>query len=407
MKNKLLTALMSVGIAILLWLYVVTVVSPNSDNYYRNVPITIQGEAVLQDRGLMITSGELPSVSLHLEGNRTDLNKINSSNISIGVDVSGIGEPGRYNLSLTQPNFLTDVPNNAITVLSKDPSTVTVEVDYRLSKPVPVDIQYKGTLPENYMADKENLVLDHELVTITGPKTVVDQIAMARIEVDLSDRKESLSGQYEYTLCNEKGEPVDAKLIVTDVGSIGLILKIVRVREVELTVTVVDGGGATKETCVVTLDPKVILVSGSASLLENLDTLDVGTINLGEISGDEVVTLPIKLPEGVANETGMSEVKVDVKFPDLATKKLTVTNIQPINVPSGLDVKIVTKRLDLLLRGPKDTIDSVTADNITVTVDFTGETAGTASVKAQITVSVDGVGAVGTYNVTATVKEQG
>ena len=407
MKNKLLTALMSVGIAILLWLYVVTVVSPNSDNYYKNVPITIQGEAVLQDRGLMITSGELPKVSLHLEGNRTDLNKINSSNISVGVDVSGIGEPGSYNLSLTQPNFLTDVPNNAITVLSKDPGTVTVEVDYRLSKPVPVDIQYKGTLPENYMADKENLVLDYEYVTITGPKTVVDQIAMARIEVDMSGRHESLSGQYEYTLCNEKGEPVDAKMIVTDVGSIGLILKIVRVREVELTVTVVDGGGATKETSVVTIDPKVILVSGSASLLEDMETLDVGTINLGEISGDETVILPIKLPEGIANETGMSEVKVDVKFPDLATKKLTVTNIQPINVPSGLDVKIVTKRLDLLLRGPKNVIDSVTADNITVTVDFTGETAGTASVKAEITVSVGGVGAIGTYTVTATVKEKG
>ena len=140
MKNKLLTALLSVGVALLLWLYVVTVVSPNSDGHYNNVPITVQGEAVLQDRGLMIVSGDLPSVSLHLEGNRTDLNKINPSNISIGVDVSGIGEPGRYSLSLTQPTFLTDVPGTAITVLSKDPGTVTVEVDRRISKPVPVEL---------------------------------------------------------------------------------------------------------------------------------------------------------------------------------------------------------------------------------------------------------------------------
>ena len=404
MKNKLLTALLSVGIALVLWLYVVTVVSPNSDNHYHNIPITVQGEAVLQDRGLMITSGELPMVSLHLEGNRTDLNKINSSNISIGVDVSGIGEPGRYNLSLTQPNFLTDVPNTAITVLSKDPGTVTVEVERRLSKPVPVDIQYNGTLPENYMADKENMVLDYESVTISGPQAVVDQIAMARIEVDLENQMESLSGQYQYTLCNEKGEPVDARMIVTDVEAVSLTLKIVRVKEVALSVTVVDGGGATKDTCNVTIDPTVILVSGSDSLLENLESLDLGTINLSEISGDEILMLPIKLPEGIANETGMSEAKVDVKFPTLATKELTVTNIQPINVPSGLEVQIVTKQLELLLRGPKNVINSVTADNITVTVDFSGEQAGTASVKAQITVSIAGVGAVGTYNVTAAVK---
>ncbi len=404
MKNKLLTALLSVGIALVLWLYVVTVVSPNSDDHYNNIPITIQGEAVLRDRGLMITSGELPTVSLHLEGNRTDLNKINSSNISIGVDVSGIGEPGRYNLSLTQPNFLTDVPNTAITVLSKDPGTVTVEVARRLSKPVPVDIQYNGTLPENYMADKENMVLDYENVTISGPEAVVEQIAMARIEVDLENQVESLSGQYQYTLCNEKGEPVDARMIVTDVEMVSLTLKIVRVKEVALTVTVIDGGGATKDTSVVTLDPSVILVSGSDALLEDLEALDLGTINLGEISGDEILILPIKLPEGITNETGMSEAKVDVKFPDLATKELTVTNIQPINVPGGLEVQIITKQLELLLRGPKNVINSVTADNVTVTADFSGEQAGTASVKAQITVSIAGVGAVGTYNVTATVK---
>ena len=404
MKNKLLTALLSVGVALLLWLYVVTVVSPNSDGHYNNVPITVQGEAVLQDRGLMIVSGDLPSVSLHLEGNRTDLNKINPSNISIGVDVSGIGEPGRYSLSLTQPTFLTDVPGAAITVLSKDPSTVTVEVDRRLSKPVPVDIQYSGTLPENYMADKENRVLDHETVTVSGPQSVVDQIAMARIEVDLDARSESLSNHYAYTLCNEKGEPVDAKMIVTDVETVSLTLKIVRVKEVALTLAITEGGGATEASSIITLDPKVILVSGSDSLLEGLESVELGTLDLSELEKDETLIFPIKLPEGVTNETGVNEVKVDVKFPSLATKSLTVKNIQPINVPEGLDVQIITKQLDLLLRGPKDAVESVKADNITVTVDFSGEQPGTASVKALITVSVPGVGAVGTYNVTATVK---
>lgn len=364
MKNKLLTACLSVLIAVILWLYVVTVVSPNSDSHYNNVPITVQGEAVLQDRGLMIVSGELPDVSLHLEGNRTDLNKINNSNISIGVDVSGIGEPGVYDLTLTQPSFLTDVPNTAITVLSKDPSTVTVEVARRASKPVPVDIQYVGNLPENYMADKENRVLDHEYVTIAGPQSVVDQIAMAQIQVDLEDRSGSLSEQYRYTLCNEKGEPVDAQMIVTDVETVNLTLKIVRVKEVALTVAVIDGGGATKNTSIITLDPKVILVSGSDALLENLETLEIGTVNLGEISGSGVIDLPIKLPDGITNETGVNEVKVDIKFPQLSTKELTVTNIQPINVPENLDVQIITKQLELVLRGPKSKLNSVTADNI-------------------------------------------
>ena len=404
MKNKLLPILLSFGIATLLWLYVVTVVSPNSDNHYYNIPVNIQGEAVLQDRGLMITSGELPRVSLHLEGNRTDLNKINSSNISIGVDVSGIGEPGTYSLSLTAPNFLTDVPNNAINVLNKEPGTVTVQVDRRISKPVPVDIRYQGALPENYMADKENRILDFENVTITGPQAVIDQIAMAQIEVDLDGRMESLSQTYQYTLCNAKGEPVDAGMVVTDVESVNLTLKIVRVKEVELTVAVLYGGGATVQTAKVTVEPGVILVSGSDTLLEGITQLELGTVNLQEMPEDEILIFPIKLPEGITNETGVTEAKVYVTFPELAIKELTVKNIQAINVPQGLELQLITQQLELQLRGPKDIIESITEENVTVTVDFSQEQAGTASVKAQITVNVDGVGAVGVYNITATLK---
>ena len=96
--------------------------------------------------------------------------------------------------------------------------------------------------------------------------------------------------------------------------------------------------------------------------------------------------------------------KVHITFPELGLKELTVRNIQAINIPQGLDVQLITQQLELTLRGPKDIIETITEENVTVTVDFSQEQAGTASVKAVISVNVDGVGAVGTYNVTATVK---
>lgn len=404
MKNKILTALLSLGIAVALWLYVVMVVSPNFDKHYYNIPVTIQSEVVLQERGLMITTTELPTVSLHLEGNRTDLNKLNSSNITIAVDVSKIGEAGTHNLPYT-PSYPGDIPNNAITVLSRTPSTITLEVQERISKQVPVDIAYSGTLSEDYMADKENRELDFEEINVVGPKSVIDQIAMARIDVNLDGRAESISEQFQYTLCNEKGEPVDAQLVTTDVEAVTLTLRIVRVKEIQLLVNVIAGGGATPETSAIKIEPETIRVSGSDSLLENLDSLELGTINLGQVLADEILTFPIKLPEGITNETGMLEAKVDVQFPDLGTKTLTVTNFTAVNVPAGLEADVITKALEIQIRGPKAVIESITAENVTVTVDFSNEQAGTATVKADITISVDGVGAVGTYNITATLRK--
>ena len=65
-SNKIVMILLSAVLAFSLWLYVITVVSPNSDNTYNGVSVVLQGEAVLEERGLMITTRQLPTVSLGL-----------------------------------------------------------------------------------------------------------------------------------------------------------------------------------------------------------------------------------------------------------------------------------------------------------------------------------------------------
>lgn len=403
MKNKILTALLSLGIALSIWLYVVTVVSPNSDKHYENIPVVTQSEVLLHERGLMITEKDVSEVTLHLEGSRIDLNKLNSSNINVTVDVSKIYEPGIHNLTYSV-SYPGDVAQNAINVRSKTPGTVTVKVEERINKKIPVDVQYVGSVAQNFMADKENKQLDVEAVTITGPKSVVDQITVAQIQLDLEGLSESISEQFTYTLCNSKGEPVDAALVITDVAKINLTLRIMRVKEIELRVNVIDGGGITAQSGVVAVNPKTIWVSGSDTLLEKLEYLEIGTVNVAEIEEDTSLTFPIKLPDGITDETGVTEATVDVQLPELATKTLTITDIEAINVPENVSISLLTKALEIKIRGPESKIDSIEASAFTATVDFTGTELGTVKVRAQITCTDAEVGAVGVYTVSATVR---
>ena len=404
MKSKLLKALLSAAIALGLWLYVVTFISPTYDNHYQNIPVTLQGEALLHDRGLMITTTETPKVSLHLEGSRTNLGKLNTSNITIEADVSKIGEPGTHNLTYTviPPG---DVPNNSITILSQSPGVITVNVENRVSKEVPVELRYLGTLPEGYMVDKENKVLSHKSVMISGPQSAVDRITAARIDVELEQRKESIRENFKYTLCDSMGDPVDAKLITTDVESVTLMLRVLRVKEVQLLINVIDGGGASSANSDITITPNTILISGSGSLLEGLDSIELGTVNLSEILQDTVLTFPIKLPEGVTNETGVEEATVDIQFSKLATKALSVSKIEAINVPEGMTAQLITQRLEISIRGPKRTVESVDASKIKVVVDCSNAQLGMTTIRAHIVVDADNVGAVGNYNVTANLRK--
>lgn len=385
MKNKILSFLLALVAAFGLWLYVITTVSPNSTATYFDIPVVMENEAVLNERGLMITNVSAKSVTMRLSGNRSDLIRVNKGNITLKIDLSRVYEPGVNNLSYST-TYPGDVPSNAFVVESKDPGTIQVTVERRVSKEVPVEVRWIGSADEGFMTDRENRVLDYSSVTVIGPDSVVNKIDAALVEVDLGGRRESLSESYHYTLCDANREPVDAQLITTNVEEVHLDVKILRVEDVNLTCTVVEGGGATLENTQITFDPASIRISGSEAALAAMGSqLNVGTINLGEITKNQTMTFAVNLPEGMTNLTGVNEVTVTVEMSGLATRELVIEHIGSVNVPEGMELEMITEKMTVIARGPIEEIQKLTADNVRAQVDFTGAEAGTATYKASIT----------------------
>lgn len=407
LDNKIWTAVISVLIGFGLWFYVVTTNSTGFENTFYNVPVNLQNESLLAERGLMIVENEVPDIDLKLAGNRTDINNLSSSNITVTADLSSIWEPGTVTLEY-KISYPGNVSQSAVSVQERSPSRVTLKIEQRLTKAVPVEIQYEGNVPEGYLVDKDNIQLQTSELMITGPKSVLDQITKAQILVDLEGQNQTLGGQFPFTLCNAENQPVDVALVSVPVEDIGLMVRILRVKTIPLTVTLEAGGGATVNTTEVKVDPEVIRVSGPDALLEGMETLNLGTIRLAEIAKNQTVTLPITLPEGVNNETGVTEASVSLRFIALTTKVFHVSDIQVVNVPEGLEVDGLTQALDVQLRGPKELMNALTEKDFTVTVDFAGEAAG--EVKKNVVITLDEkfsqVGAIGSYHVSATLRAE-
>lgn len=406
MKNKLLSVLLSVVVAFGLWMYVVTVVSPESEKVYYDIPVVLQNKDILSERGLMIVS-EDPKVTLALKSDRTILNDLNESNINVIASVVNIEKPGTHNLtySISYPG---NIPDNKISVQSSSTDLITLKVENKIRKSVPVVIDFGDTaVPEGYIADLKNAKLNVTSIDVSGPESVMSQIEQAVIQVNLDKQTKTLVGEYSYSLCDKQGTPVNAEKVTVNAEKVNLMLTIQRVKQIALKFDIIDGGGATAQTSTITPDQTQIQVSGSDALLENLDSLTVGTINLGEILEDQTLTFPIVLPEGVDNLTGVEEVKVEVKFPQLAMQTFNITAITPINVPAGMQAELITKALQVTVRGPVNVIQNMRDTDVLVTVDFSEAQVGTARMKAEVIVSsaFSDVGAVGTYQVSAKLSE--
>lgn len=406
MKNKIGAMLLSVVIAFGLWLYVISVVSPDSEGTVYDIPVSIVGETVLNERGLMITSMTASNVDLTLYGNRSDLNEVNAANITLKADLSNIYEDGvhqiEYNIS-----FPGTVASNAFEVLSKYPSTINVTVEKKAIKYVPVQIAYEGTVPESYIAKKGDVVQDMDTITVTGPSSVVEKIAKAVITIPLTDQVESISQNYRFTLSDEEGNPVDSELITVNVEEVHVDLTIHRIKEVELVVNLVDGGGATSETAKCTVEPQTIQMSGSDAALELVgDTIVLGTIKLADYTEDTALTYTIPVFEGVTNESNLTEASAVLQFQGLSTKELTIEQFTTVNVPEGYEAKVITEKLTVTVRGPSDLVNRLTAADMVATVDFAGQEAGTATYQVSVTFSeaFASVGVIGKPSVSASLQ---
>lgn len=409
--RKISSAILSLVIAFGLWLYVVNNVSMEDDITFNNIPVVREGESILNEQNLMITELSTETVSLHLAGSRDDLNKIDSSNTSVKINLSNIKEPGEKIPLTYTPSYPATVANTAFEVVNKSPSVIFVSVDYRRTYEIPVYVKWTGTRSENYLYDTENYTLDYTAITITGPAAVADQINHAQIVIDLSDRSESFSESFRYTLCDADGNPVNAKHITTSVEEVLLSVQIQQIKEIDLIADVIYGGGATADNTTITLNPEVIRVSGGAAVLDELgDTYTVCSINLADIEkSSNELKYTINLPEGVTNQTGVSEVVVTVRFSGLKTKDVVVEKIEMINVPEGMVAEIINANLTVRVRGPEEEISALKESDITAVVDLSAAEAGTATYKAVIQISdkYPNVGAMKTSSVSATVLPVG
>lgn len=406
MKSKFLTALLAGLIAVCLWAYVITAERPESENTFYNVPVVLDGEAVLQDRGMMITSDADMTVTLKLSGKRSDLNKLKSSDIAAVVDLSRITEAGQKKV-----HYDVSIPGDStIEVVSRQPDTLTLTVMEWATKEIPVELVYDGRVSEGYYVDKQSASLDYEAVTVTGPKEIINQIEKAKITLNLENRIETISEELRYALCDAEGNPIeDVSSVTTDHGEIRVTVSIQQLKEVRMTYSVVAGGGLTAEDVRVTADYETVTVAGSTAALVGLDEINLGTVDLGQLTESTELVMAIKLPEGVSNQSGYTVVRLQVELPELETRTYSVSKFRTVNVPQGLTAQIYTQLLEVKIRGRGPVLDRLKPEHITAVVDLSGEEAGMFSLPVEFELegfgTVENIGAIEKYSVTGKLAE--
>ena len=405
--NKVLYIALSLLIAIVFWLYVDDVQgSKISETYYR-IPIEFIGaEDTLPNRGLMLTEGEDITIDLKLSGPRILISGLDKSDIRIQVDLTNISAVGTYTLNY-EILFPDNVDRSRISREYASRSMVTVKIEELYTKTVPVEVSVSGEVADGYIYMAERLVLDPANLVVSGREKDVEKVAAARIKLDLTGATSSISRKFDYELLDAEGNVIEAEGIRLSDNQIQVDAPVYLVKTLNLTVKFKESPGSNLEDVDRKLEQNTVEVAGEAASLENKEDILLGEIDLSSLLSDTEMVLDISLPAGTVNLSGYTTTTLTITFSDnLATKALSVSNISAVGLSEGQSFDRLTSSVEVMLRGPADEVEQVTAEDVRVVVDLEEYTSnGTYSVPAMVFVDgYDNVGAIGSCSVACKIK---
>ena len=219
--------------------------------------------------------------------------------------------------------------------------------------------------------------------------------------LDLTDANATVKGVMGYELRDSRGNVVENSDIRVSDKRIEITVPVYVIKRLPLTVNFSEAPGSMLENVDWSLSMDSIEVAGEATTLETKESISLGVVDLSSLLSDAEQVLPISLPSGCVNLSGDTSTVLSISFRDLETRAFSVTDITAVGLSENQTFSRVTNSVDVVVRGPSQDLELLTAENIRIVVDLSEYVFnGTYSVPA--TVLVDGfnrVGAVGAYSI--------
>jgi YbbR domain-containing protein len=363
LASNIRTFLLALMLGIAVWVSAVAAADPDEACAYpKSIPIEIIG----QDTSLILAN-EIPNnqdVSIRAPHSVCDRLTSQDNPVRAILDLTGLSA-GEHTVEIQ-----TQVSERPVQIVLANPKTVAVNLESYSNKPLSLTPVLSGQPAAGYQAGDPELATNE--VFISGPKTLVDQAARARVVINLDGVRESIN------------EPVDIQVIDSQNHVIpGLSLNPETVQTTvpisllggyrDVAVKVVVSGqvapGYRLESISV-FPPVVTLLSADTALVNSLPgVIDTQPLDLQDAKEDITTRLPLTLPPNITL-VGAQTVQVQVSISPIQTSiTLNSLPIDVIGLGEGLSAETFPSTVDVIVSGPLPVLDVLSAEDLRITVD--------------------------------------
>ena len=403
-RRKALQVVISILVAIAVWVYVDVEKAPDRTKTIRDIPVEFSGESTtLADKNLMLLSGYDTTVDLTIRGPKRELVKISKDNVRLVASTSSIDSVGVHTLRW-DPIYPDGVQSSSLTVDWASKYKVTVTVGELYTKEVPVNCTVTGQVADGYFTGET--VLDPTSLVLRGQRDDLLNVAYAKLTVNISGATRSVIQTESVQLYDNDDNPVDNSNIRTNASLIQAKVPVLTTKEVSLAVELSGVPGVAGQSIKTTVSPTSVRLIGEADVLENINEIVLATLYIEDLDLWQQNSYVVTAPDGTWLANSNEVATVEITMEGIEETTVTVDTFSYTNVPSGLYPEI-TGGLDVRLWGLADELAEMDAAALTAMADLSGITE-PGSYRVPVMVTISGyrdVAVKGSYEVTVYITD--
>ncbi len=383
-------ALLAVGLALGLWVFVSLTTNPDDRETFNNIPTQVrgltEGLVIVDQNGLpRADQNSLEAVNITIQADRATLTDVSQSDIISYVDLTGL-EPGTHRASVE-----VQLPRNNITVVTTVPEAIPIRIERVTRTEVPISVEIEGSPPFSYERGDPEVTINSRKVenaTIAGPENLIERVVSVGTTVNIDQLQTTSVSTRELRAFDANDELVEGVTIAPPEVQVRIPIRAaVGLKRVPVLGTVTGSPAFGYIITAIESDPQLVTIVGGSDILAQIDRIETEPVDISGATSTVTSTVNLRLrgAQLQAGDPDQATVTITINRLDQPFDSTVQIPVQVTGVAPGLLVTITPRNLDVMLRGRTEVFfQQGLLESLVATVDMSGDDAGTYTREPQI-----------------------
>lgn len=375
---NLATLILSFLLAVVIWVNAMQVEDPDLKRVLQ-IPATFIG--LPEDVTRISPTNNNPPILISYEGPTSIVSELSPEDFTAIIDLSEVplGRDASVPVEI-------QAKDTRVTLEDPIPAVVNVRLEKLITREIDMKLELQGEVARGYVMGDP--LIDPPVISVTGIESEVDHLDFAQVTVFLNSDTQTRIESPQPLFYDRQGRVASVSGLQLSTEEVEVTIPINESADFANRVITADVTGQVApgyRVLGVTVEPSSVLVTGRPTQLAlpfRVQTEPIDITGLTETFQDQV---SLVLPEGITLDS-VTEITVTVQIEPFSSTKIYNQPIELLGVNEDLEVTITPDTVRVVLFGPSPVLDTLTEQEVHVSLDLFGLGAGKYSLEPDVTI---------------------